>query len=227
MLVFLPGLICDETVFAPQAAAFADAVVVSGYPGADSIEAMAQQVLDRVPGRLDLFGHSMGGRIALEVHRLAPDRVRRIAIVSSGVHPVSSGEPAKRGALQAIGDERGFAALVDEWLTPMVAPANRSADIMDPLRQMCLDQGRDTFDAHVRALLGRQDARPELAKLQCPTLVMTGSEDSWSPPDQQRDIVAAVDGALFRIIEGAGHMLTVEKPEAVNAAIEEWLALPA
>lgn len=226
MLVFLPGLICDETVFAPQLRAFPEATAIRGYPGAASLEAMARQVLDQVPGMLDLFGHSMGGRIALEVHRLAPERVRRIALVSTGVHPVSAGEPEKRGALQQIGDEEGFAALVDNWLMPMIAPGNRRADIVEPLRKMCIAQGRETFDAHVRALLGRRDARPELARLRCPTLVMTGSQDSWSPPEQQDEIAGAVRGAMIRIIEGAGHMLTVERPDAVNAAIAQWLAIP-
>ena len=227
MLVLLPGLICDEAVFAPQLAAFPGAKVMEGYPGADSLEQMARQVLERVVGPLDLFGHSMGGRVALEAHRIAPGRIRRIALASSGVHPVSVGEPEKRASLQQIGDEQGFAALVEQWLMPMIAPRNRTEAIVDPLRQMCLRQGRDVFDAHVRALLGRRDATPELAALKCPTMIMTGEEDSWSPPVQQREIASNLPDAMVRIVEGAGHMVTVERPEEVNHAIAEWLAMPA
>ena len=227
MLVFLPGLICDETVFAPQLEAFGHGVAIRGYPGCDSLEAMARQVLAEADGRLDLFGHSMGGRIALEIHRIAPQRVRRIAIVSSGVHPVSPGESEKRAALQRIGDEQGFEALVDTWLIPMIAPHNRVPEIVEPLRAMCLRQGRATFDVQVSALLNRRDGGPELAKIACPALVMTGAADGWSPPDQQEPIAAAISSAMLRIVEEAGHMLTVERPEAVNASIAEWLALPA
>ena len=108
MLLFLPGLICDARVFAPQLAAFPDARAVDGYGTADTLAGMARVALEQAPESFDLFGHSMGARVALEVFRLAPNRVRRLALVSTGVHPLAADEPAKRRALQAIGHERGF-----------------------------------------------------------------------------------------------------------------------
>lgn len=228
MLLFLPGLICDARTFAPQLAAFPDSRAVDGYGAADSLQAMARLVLAQAPEKFDLFGHSMGGRVALEVFRLAPHRVRRLALSSTGVHPLGADEPAKRAALKTIGHERGFAALVDTWLPPMVAEANRARpELYDPIRRMCLDQGQAAFDAQVAALLGRPEQESLLSRIACPALVTTGELDAWSPPEQHRRIAAAIPDATLTIVEGAGHMLPLEAPEALNEAIAAWLSRPA
>lgn len=225
MLLFLPGLICDARIFAPQLAAFPDSRAVNGYGTADSLEAMARVALDQAPEVFDLFGHSMGGRVALEVFRLAPERVRRLALANTGVHPLGADEPAKRAALKAIGHELGFEALVDTWLPPMVTEANRAEqELFEPMRQMCFDQGQAVFDAQITALLGRPEQESLLPRIASPTLVITGELDVWSPPAQHRDLAAAIPGSTLTIVEGAGHMLPLEAPEALNQAIAGWLA---
>ncbi|GGD65421.1 alpha/beta fold hydrolase [Erythrobacter arachoides] len=231
MLTFLPGLACDSRMYAPQVAAFPHALVIDGYGMADSLVKMARAVLaaadENGAARLDLFGHSMGGRVAMEVVRMAPDRVRRLALVSTGVHPVGEGEPAKRAALQQIGYDHGFAALVDQWLPPMVAEANRDTPAYAEMRAMSLGKGQALFDAHIKALLGRPPIAGMLPDLACPVLVMTGENDDWAPPEQHRAIADAVPDAELVIVPGAGHMVMREAPEAVNAAIASWLARPA
>src|SRR5688500_7320234 len=185
MLLFLPGLICDACGFAPQLAAFAESRAVDGYGQANTLEAMARVALAQAPESFDLLGHSMGARVALEVFRLAPNRVRRLALVSTGVHPLGADEPAKRRALQAIGHDRGFEALVDAWLPPMVAEANRANEALyAPMKRMCLDQGQAVFDAQIEALLNRPEQESLLGRIACPTLVMTGELDAWSPRAQ-------------------------------------------
>jgi pimeloyl-ACP methyl ester carboxylesterase len=227
MLLFLPGLICDARVFAPQLAAFAQARAVDGYGQANTLEAMARVALEQAPESFDLLGHSMGARVALEVFRLAPHRVRRLALVSTGVHPLGADEPAKRRALQAIGHERGFEALVDAWLPPMVAEGNRAnAALYVPMRRMCLDQGQPFFDAQIEALLNRPEQESLLSQVTCPTLVMTGEVDGWSGPAQHEAIAARIAAATLTIVPGAGHMLPLEAPEAMNEAIAAWLARP-
>jgi len=126
MLLFLPGLICDARIYAPQLAAFPESRAVDGYGQVDTLEGMARVALEQAPESFDLFGHSMGGRVALEVFRLAPERVRRLALSSTGVHALGANETGNRRALQALGHDEGFAALVGTWLPPMVAEANRS-----------------------------------------------------------------------------------------------------
>lgn len=232
MLLMLPGLICDARIYAPQVAAFADSHVVNSYGSADSLVEMARIALaeaDRVGAeRFDLFGHSMGGRVALEVFRLAPDRVQRLALVSTGVHPVGADEPAKREALKAVGHEQGFEALVDTWLPPMVADANRADPaIYPPLRTMCLSMDQATFDAQINALVTRPELDSLLEQIACPTLVMTGELDAWAPPSQHEQIAAAITDSHLVIVPGAGHMVQFEAPEAVNEAITRWRSTPA
>jgi len=229
MLLLLPGLVCDSRIYAPQLAAFEDARAIDGYGRADTLQAMAWMALDFADAEgaetFDLLGHSMGGRVALEVFRLAPGRVRRFGLMSTGVHPLRAGEPAKRAALQAIGYDQGYPALIDAWLPPMVAEANRADPaIYAPMRQMCLDAGQDVFDAQIRALLARPEQESLLPRIACPALVLTGALDTWSPPAQHEEIAAAIPDAELVIVPGAGHMIQREAPEAVNDAIAGWLA---
>jgi len=228
MLLFLPGLACDARIYEPQLAAFPDSRAIDGYGMADSLADMARVALDQAPDSFDLLGHSMGGRVALELFRLAPERVRRLALVSTGIHPLQAGEREKRRALQQGGWDNGFAALIDQWLPPMVAEANRGNPAIYPLlRRMTVEAGQAVFDAQIEALLERPPVDDLLPRIPCPTLVMTGELDTWSPPSQHREIAAAIPDAELLIVPGAGHMIQLEAPEAVNAAIRAWLARPA
>jgi pimeloyl-ACP methyl ester carboxylesterase len=228
MLLFLPGLACDARIYAPQLAAFPDSRAVDGYGTADTLEAMARVALGQAPDSFDLFGHSMGGRVALEVFRLAPDRVRRLALVSTGVHPLQAGERENRRALQRIGWENGFEALIDQWLPPMVAEANRGDPaIYPPLRRMNLAAGQQVFDAQIHALVNRPRVDDLLPRIACPTLVMTGELDTWSGSGQHAEIAAAIPDAELVIVPGAGHMIQLEAPRAANAAIARWRERPA
>lgn len=232
MLLFLPGLICDARIYAPQFAAFADSHVVDSYGMADSLADMARIALAEADAKgadqFDLFGHSMGGRVALEVFRLAPHRVRRLALASTGVHPVSADEPAKREALKAIGHSQGFTALVDTWLPPMVAAAYRGDPaIYGALRGMCLSMNQAVFDAQIKALVTRPAVASLLPQIACATLVLTGELDSWASPVQHQAIASAIAPSQLVIVPGAGHMVQFEAPEAVNAAITRWRQTPA
>lgn len=235
MLLFLPGLICDARIYAPQTAAFAASQVVDSYGSADepadSLVEMARIALAQADAtgadQFDLFGHSMGGRVALEVFRLAPERVRRLALVSTGVHPLAPDETGKREGLKAIGHRHGFQALVDNWLPPMVAEANRSNPaIYGPLEEMCLSKGQVMFDAQIKALVTRPEVASLLPQITCPTLVLTGELDTWASPAQHQQIATAIPGAQLVIVPGAGHMVQFEAPDEVNHAISRWLARP-
>lgn len=224
MLLLLPGLICDAGIYAAQTAAFPDSKAVDGYGLADSLEAMARVALEQAPERFDLFGHSMGGRIALEVYRLAPHRVRRLAISSTGAHSLREGEREKRQVLLDIARDDGIEALIDAWLPPMVAPRRLSEEaLMEPMREMCRRAGVATFEAQIKALLGRPEQESLLPQIACPTLVLTGALDTWSPPAQHETIAAAIQNADLVVVPGAGHMIQREAPEAVNDAISAWL----
>ncbi len=165
-LVLIPGLLCDELVWQHQVRHFAGShdVIVPMLDGFDSIPAMAASVLALAPGRFSLAGHSLGGRIALEVVRQDAARVEALALLDTGVHPCTPGEPARRQELLALACTRGMDAVAREWLPPMVHP-DRRADrgFMAPLEAMVERRTPATFRNQVTALLERPDAAPVLA----------------------------------------------------------------
>ncbi|MBN2970720.1 alpha/beta fold hydrolase [Roseomonas aeriglobus] len=224
-LVILPGLLCDGRLFAAQIAA-CDAIVIDGFYGnADSIGAMVDHALAHLPDDAALLGHSMGGRVALEIWRRAPDRIAGIAIANSGVHPVRDGEAAARHALLDLGRREGAAALVDHWLPPMMAPGTpHDAPAYRMLHTMAVEAGLDVFERQIRALLGRPDAESVLPTLTCPVAVIGAEHDSWSPAAQQRAIAERIADATLSIVPGAGHMAPAEAPDAFTRAVADWLA---
>ncbi|HEY1126030.1 MAG TPA: alpha/beta hydrolase [Sphingobium sp.] len=228
-LLLLPGLICDARIWAPQAEALRalghDVQAIDGYDEADSLGAMADIVLQKSPARFALAGHSMGGRVALEIVRRAPERIARLALVSTGVHlPRSEKEAEGRFALLERGVEQGMDALIDAWLPPMVWEPNRLIPgLMDNLTQMCADMGIDTYERQIRALLARPEVESLLPTITCPTLVATGQHDEWAPPAQHEGIAEAIPNARLQIIAGAGHMVPVERPQAMTDALASWL----
>ena len=225
-LVCLPGLLCDARVFSGQRVRYPDLLAIDGFGERRSLSDMAGFALSLAPPTMSLLGHSMGARVALEMLRQAPQRIQRLALISTGTHPPRPSEAESRHALRDLGRREGIEALVDAWLPPMIAPANRRPAIIEPLRQMCIDAGTEVFAAQIEALLARPDLDTLLPTIACPTLVAVGGEDIWSPPAQHRVIAALVPGATLTIVEGAGHMLPAEAPDALNAAIATWLARP-
>ena len=227
VVYLLPGLLCDATVWAPQVRALEPdyEVRIPDFFGLDSIEAMARVVLQDAPARFCVAGHSMGGRVALEVFRLAPDRVERLGLMDTGVHGVRSHEAGTRQILIDLAYKDGMQAVADSWLPPMVHPKRvGDAALMDPLRAMILSASPEIFEGQQKALLGRRDATPLLAQIACPTLVLCGRQDGWSPFSHHVEIAAGIAGSVLVPVEDSGHMVTVERPEAVNAALCDWLA---
>lgn len=228
-LLLLPGLLCDATIWAPQQDVFAEVgVTVADYGDANRLEEMARRALARAPARVSLAGHSMGARVALEVLRIAPERVERLALLSTGMHPVRPGEAEKRHGLLDLGRAQGVDALIDAWLPPMVHESRRSdPEIMAPLRDMCRRAGLATYAAQIAALLARPDPTDLLGRIAVPTLVATGRQDGWSPVDQHVEIASAIPGSTFLVFEESGHMAPFEVPDQVNAALRRWLEQPA
>lgn len=225
-LILLPGLLCDDSVWAPQIEAFGAEreILVVDFRGQDSFVLMADRVLEQAPPRFALAGHSMGGRVAFEVMGKAPERVERLAILSSGAHPVAPGEPEKRAAVIALAWRDGMRALAEQWIPPVLHPSRRQeAALVGPMIEMWCRATPADHEAQITAALNRRDERPRLAAIACPTLVLGGADDPWAPAEQQRAIAAAIPGARLALIPECGHMVTVERPVAVNRELRIWL----
>ena len=233
-LVLLPGLVCDSAVWAPQVQALSSHMQchVVDYGLLDSIGAMAQLVLDSAPAQcFALAGHSMGGRVALEVLRRAPQRVQHLALLDTGTHPLAPGEAGAKERAGRIGllqtaERQGMRAMAELWAKPMVHPARHGTPLFAAVLDMLERSSAEQYAAQINALLNRPDAAPVLSSITCPTLLLTGREDLWSPPEQHARMAAAIAGAQLCIVEQCGHMSTLEQPEAVNAAFARWLEIP-
>lgn len=224
--LFLPGLLCDQTIWAAQVEAMAALrPVVASYGLSRSLQDMAKIALDIAPPVFSLVGHSMGARVALEVVRMAPERVARLALLDTGLHPAQPGEADKRYALLELGRREGMGRMVEAWLPPMVHPDRQTDDLlMGPLHAMATSMGLEVFEAQIAALLGRPDATPLLSQIAVPTLIGVGREDVWSPLAQHQAIASRMTGSRLVIFENSGHMSPVEAPDQVTDALQAWLS---
>ena len=222
-LVLIPGLASDSAVWQ----ALADAASLPSHH-ADmtrdaSIADMATRLLAEAPGRLIAVGHSMGGRVAMEMAQQAPERLAGLVLANTGHHPRREGEAARRQAMIDLGN-RDIEQLADAWLPPMLDPA-RTGDgaLMMQLREMVRRVGAAVHERQIRALLGRPDAMAYLPAITCPILLVAARQDGWSPIAQHREIAEAAPDAELAIIENAGHFAPLERPAEITAAITEWL----
>jgi pimeloyl-ACP methyl ester carboxylesterase len=215
VLYLLPGLLCDASTFEAQRAALSD-----------SMTSMAGRVFADAPDRFSVCGFSMGGRVALRMFAMAPERIERLCLLDTGVTPPAEGEAASRQVLVDLAYAEGMNAVCDAWLPPMVHPARRGdAAFMAPLRAMVCSATPDIFARQISALLTRPDARPFLPTIKCPTLVGVGRQDEWSTVAQHEDIARAIPGATLTVIEDSGHFTPVEQPDVLTDALRRWMRL--
>jgi len=230
-LFLVPGLLCDEAAWGHQAAALADLVDVQiAVNGArDSLAAMAEAIIAQAPPRFAVAGHSMGGRVALEVLRRVPERVSALALLDTGHAALAAGEAGERevaGRLALVEKARrqGMRAMGWEWLQGMVYPSRLSdAVLVNAILDMIERKTPDYYAAQTRALITRPDATPLLGRIRCPTLLLCGREDTWSPPRRHEEMRDMIPGSSLEVVEYCGHMSTMERPAAVSEALRAWL----
>jgi len=232
-LLLVPGLMCDHTSWAPMLP-FLDAHIAHttvDHGDADSLVGMAERILQNAPAVFDLAGHSMGGRVALEVMRIAPHRVRRLALLGTGYRAKESGEAGaeemrKRQFLLDIARTQGVRAMAMEWVKPMVAPSRLSdTDFVEQIVAMIARKSEDIYKRQIKALLERPDASDVLSHIQIPTLVMAGAFDGWATPAQHQDIANHIPAKPeVAVIGPSGHMMMMEEPQLVAQHFNQWLA---
>ncbi len=227
-LVLLPGLLCDAQLWQSQVENLADRadIWIADHTRSDTMAGVARDVLADAPfASFALAGLSMGGYIALEIMRQAPQRVTRLALLDTAAGAELPEQTQRRLEFIALA-ECGQFPRITETLLPLLIHPSRLAQptLTGVIRSMAQNIGKEAFVRQQRAIMSRADSGELLATIARPTLVLCGREDALTPLARHEEIAAGIKGARLEIIEDCGHLSTLEKPDAVNAALRHWLA---
>lgn len=225
-LVLLPGLLNDSRLWQHQMSGLSGTanMWVGDLTKATSISAMAKAVLSRAPAEeFVLAGLSMGGYVALEIMRQAPERILGLALLDTSARP--DNRQTKENRRQSIElAETDFPAVIAALLPKLVHPAQLDNVVLtNCITEMAISLGKDTFIRQQKAIMERIDSQAFLARIQCPTLVICGREDVITPLAVHQEIVAEITNAELVIIDDCGHLSALEQPLRVNEALTQWL----
>jgi len=226
--LFLPGLLNTARIWRGQVENLGDLAdaKVADLTAQDSISGLAQGILDMAPERFALAGLSMGGYVAFEIMRTAPDRGERLALVDTTARPDGPENAAKRTVLVAEARSRGLGLgpVIPQLLLNFLSPVGaKNPAMVRAVTEMANEIGVEAFERQQTAIMGRPDSRPDLAGIKCPTVVIVGREDATTGGEIAREMADGIPGAHLAEIPAAGHLSPLENPEAVTAALERWL----
>jgi pimeloyl-ACP methyl ester carboxylesterase len=226
-IVLVPGLNCSARLYAEQVPALwgCGPVTIADHRRDDSVAAIAARILAMAPPRFALAGLSMGGYITFAMVRAAPERVARLALLDTSARPDTPEQTERRHSMIALAESGRFAEAAD-LLFPVFVHRNRHGDeaLRTIVRTMAEETGPQAFVRQERAIMTRPDCRALLKSIRCPTLVLVGDGDALTPPVLSEEIAAGIAGAHLVRVPDCGHLSTLERPEAVNRALVEWLA---
>lgn len=227
-LVLLPGLLCDSALWQHQIddlKEFCD-VSVMDLTHDDSIPALAERVMDEAPSSFALAGLSMGGYVAFEILRQAPERVDRLALVNTNARPDSEEQSLNRRRLLRLAEIGTFKGVTPRLLPNLVHPTRlEDPTVAGVVMEMAERVGQDAFVRQQTAVMNRSDSRPDLDGFSIPTLVVAGREDLLSPVACQEEMMNHLPNATLVYAEVCGHLSPLERPEVVNAAFRTWLGI--
>lgn len=228
-LLFLPGLFDDRHMWVHQVEHLGDvcAPLALDVLQPSSVSQAAELVLEQAPDRFALAGFSMGGYVAFEVVRRAPERIARLALISTSAHADTGARTQDREAQIARCEAGGYEALVDEVYPLVVHPCRaEDHDLKDALRIMAMRVGPEAFVRQQRTIMSRPDSRGGLAGISCPTIIMCGNEDMLTPLALSEEMAREIPGAVLALVEQCGHYAPMEQPRAVTDLLRQWLAYP-
>jgi pimeloyl-ACP methyl ester carboxylesterase len=226
-LILIPGLLCDEDLWRDQLSALtpvADVSITMEQTKHATVGGIVAAILATAPPRFALAGLSMGGMIALDLVRRAPDRVTRLALLDTTARANTEDELKIRAGRIAL-VQAGHVDIMYGLQLSRFMPMTRLGDLtlVDRALKMMRRVGAGTFIRQEKAVMGRIDSRPSLAVIDCQTLVLCGRQDAATPLALSEEIAAAIKGAQLQVIENCGHLSTMERPDEVNRALLAWL----
>lgn len=224
-LVLLPGLLCDERLWTTQAADLAAIcpVHIPDLTRDASIAAMAQRVLAEAPPRFALGALSMGGYVAFEILRQAPERVARLALFDTMASPDGEARAAQRRAMLELAERGRFLGISPQLLPRLIHASRLGTPVADTVVAMGKAVGKEAFLRQQQAIIERPDSRATLATIQVPTLVVVGAQDQLTPPAEAELMHQGIPGSRLVLLDDCGHLPPLELPERTTALLREWL----
>ena len=225
-LVLLPGLLCDAALWRHQTDTLADIaeITVADLTGDDSFDDMARTVLKAAPETFALAGLSMGGYVAHEIMRRAPDRVTRLALLDTSARADTPGQSERRRAFIAQTRHGDFKGVTSKLLPMLIHPDRlEDWDLTGTITAMAEGVGREAFLRQQNAIMHRPDGRRDLSAIHCPTLVLCGRQDALTPLAGHEEMAEGISNSNLVVIEDCGHMAPLERPRAVSAVMRYWL----
>jgi pimeloyl-ACP methyl ester carboxylesterase len=225
-ILLVPGLVSSPRIFAPIIPALwrFGPVTVANHVRDDTMGAIARRILAEAPPRFALAGHSMGGYIAFEILRQAPQRVAKLALINTQARPDTAEATARRHGMMSRAKSGEFRAVLDELFPGFVHPSRLDdASLRQLVYDMADDIGPEAFIRQQTAVISRPDSRPTLAWIKCPTLVLTGDQDNTIPNTLSMEMASGIPGAKLVVLPNCGHMPQPEQPQATADALVEWL----
>jgi pimeloyl-ACP methyl ester carboxylesterase len=228
-VVFLPGMMCDARLFEPQIRAFSAThpVMVAPITHGQRIEEIASNLLTVLPQKFALAGLSMGGIVAMELLRRAPERITRIALMDTNCLAETPQVAANREP-QIVKVKSGKLTEVmrDELKPNYLAPGPRRPQVLQTVMDMALTLGPEVFVNQSRALQRRRDQQGTLRRIRQPALVLCGAHDALCPIKRHTFMAELIPHAKLVVIDDAGHLPTLEAPDDTNDALWDWLRQP-
>ena len=225
-LVLLPGLLCDYAMWQYQVKFFegqADCRVAETSLQ-DSIPAIVHAILETAPPQFALAGLSMGGYVAFELMRQAPERVLKLCLLNTSARPDTPEQSERRRMLLAMSKSGQFKGVTPRLLPMLISESRlQDAELTHIITSMAERMGREAFRNQQTAILHRIDSVPSLKNIRCPVQVIAGINDTLTPPDVMREIADGIPNARFDVIPDCGHLSPLERPDAVNPLMKRWL----
>ncbi|AXT28770.1 alpha/beta hydrolase (plasmid) [Ruegeria sp. AD91A] len=225
-LIFLPGMMCDARLFGPQINALSGRMPVMTFPLShhDSVEAMAHDILRNAPPVFTLAGLSMGGIVAMEIARQAPERVSHLALLDTNPLAEKPEVKARRSPqMSAVRNGQLRTVMRDEMKPGYLADGPNREAILDLCMAMAADLGPDVFISQSKALMNRPDQSKTLTAYTGRAMVLCGREDRLCNVERHRLLHDLLPQSSLEIIDDAGHLPTLEQPEKTTAALSRWL----
>ncbi len=227
-ILLVPGLVCSPRIYEPQLPALwqTGPVIFPNHTRDATMVGIAKRILSAAPPRFALAGHSMGGYIALEIYRQAPDRVERMALLNTSARPDAPEMSERRRGWNAQSKAGGYHDVLAGLFANFVHPKRANdAALKKIVMDMGDDVGPDAFARQNEASIVRADSRPMLPSIKCPVLVLTSDTDNMVKREFSNELADGIPGAKLVVIPDCGHLTQLEKPEAVTAALLDWLKM--